>query len=127
MSHSLERSGSAVFSAVNRATASNATDEPWLSGAYVIGPEHPALAGHFPGNPVVPGVIVLQRVFALLESSLPEPMAVSVIEAKFLRPLRPAETCTIAIQQAGERKLTFDCRMQREIVARGTLVLDAPG
>lgn len=110
---------------MNRVTPANGSDAPQWSGEFTIGAEHPALAGHFPGNPVVPGVIILQRVLALLESAVPERTAVSVLEAKFLRPLRPAEKCTIALRPAGDRRLAFDCRTRRELVARGTLMLDA--
>lgn len=33
-----------------------------------IAPSHPALPGHFPGNPVVPGVLLLDRLFAGLQA-----------------------------------------------------------
>ena len=109
---------------MTRAVGWGGADEPWLSGHFTIGPEHPALAGHFPGNPVVPGVTVLQRVLALVESAQPERTVESVAEAKFLRPLRPAETCAVAIRRVDDRTLSFDCRVQQDLVARGILVLD---
>ena len=35
---------------------------------FVIAADHPSLPGHFPGQPVVPGVVVLERVLEAIES-----------------------------------------------------------
>lgn len=96
---------------------------PFLSREFAIAPEHPALAGHFAGNPIVPGVTVLQRVLDLLEAALPLSRTVMLREVKFLRPLRPAEICAIGIRRIDGKTLAFDCRVERQLIARGTLVL----
>jgi 3-hydroxyacyl-[acyl-carrier-protein] dehydratase len=53
-----------------------------------IAATHPALPGHFPGNPVVPGVLLLDHVIAAIERTWPARVA-GFAQVKFLRPLLP--------------------------------------
>lgn len=97
----------------------------WLDGEFTIAPEHPALPGHFPGNPIVPGVVVLQRVLSLLAAHTEAEGAVTIVDAKFLRPLYPGEVCTVAIRRPQQRRSAFECRVRSELVVRGSLSLAA--
>jgi 3-hydroxymyristoyl/3-hydroxydecanoyl-(acyl carrier protein) dehydratase len=65
---------------------------------------HPALPGHFPGNPVVPGVVLLDHVAAALERMWAV-QAAGFPQVKFLRPLRPEKTIELIIERdaAGTR------------------------
>ena len=67
-----------------------------------IAADHPAFAGHFPGRPVVPGVVVLAEV---LEAALADPELARAIgpaptlsTVKFLAPLGPGATLTIRFE-----------------------------
>jgi 3-hydroxymyristoyl/3-hydroxydecanoyl-(acyl carrier protein) dehydratase len=65
----------------------------------VVANDHPALAGHFPGNPVVPGVVLL----SLAEAAARELVGASVRLArlpvvKFMRPLLPDVPIDIAVE-----------------------------
>lgn len=61
---------------------------------------HPALPGHFPGRPVVPGVVLLDRVAAALERCSGQRIA-AIRQAKFLRPLLPDEEAELIIDGDG--------------------------
>lgn len=67
---------------------------------FVIDPDHPSLPGHFPGRPVVPGVVLLDRVLALLELRHPKlaGVALRLPQVKFLQPLLPGEEAAIDLQ-----------------------------
>ena len=80
---------------------------------------HPALAGHFPGNPVVPGVLLLERVAAAWKSW--RGARVGKLDAKFMRPLRPDEDAVIGLCEgsAGVR-FSVTCA-DGTTLARGTL------
>ena len=39
--------------------------------------DHPAIPGHFPGNPVVPGVIILQEVIKAIHQSESQTIAIT--------------------------------------------------
>lgn len=84
-----------------------------------IDPAHPALAGHFPGNPVVPGVVVLERVTAALRAW--RGVRVAKLDAKFVRPLLPDEDAVIELQDDASRVRFTVTRHDGVALARGTL------
>ena len=53
--------------------------------------DHPSLPGHFPGRPIVPGVVLLDCVIASAERWLQRPLSLRALpQAKFVAPLLPA-------------------------------------
>lgn len=85
-----------------------------------VGPDHPAIAGHFPGNPVVPGVLLLARVARALESALGA-KASTLLEARFHALLRPGETFEIEFEPAGPEQIRFRVLRDGTRIAAGTL------
>lgn len=80
---------------------------------------HPALAGHFPGNPIVPGVVVLERVAAALRAW--GGVRVEKLDAKFVQPLQPGEVATIALDDDGARVRFEVTGSEGKLFARGTV------
>ena len=65
-----------------------------------IAADHPALAGHFPSRPVVPGVVLLDRVAAALERWRGRRIA-GFGQVKFLQPLLPGEAAELLLEDDG--------------------------
>lgn len=87
-----------------------------------IGAEHPALAGHFPGNPVVPGVVLLRHVADALKHWRNQP--VSRFEVKFLAPLLPEQDAEIELR-ADVSRVRFAIRRGADVLAKGILESEA--
>ena len=68
---------------------------------FVVPPDHPSLPGHFPGHPVVPGVVVLDHVLDAIEAAHGPLGALRLPQVKFVQPLLPGERAEIALE--GER------------------------
>jgi len=90
--------------------------------------DHPAFAGHFPGRPIVPGVLLLDAaVHALqqaqaLEASSLAAQACRISAAKFLSPVGPGETLTMTCTAGASGGTHFEIRSGERKVATGTLV-----
>jgi 3-hydroxymyristoyl/3-hydroxydecanoyl-(acyl carrier protein) dehydratase len=88
-----------------------------------VSADHPAYAGHFPGNPVLPGVVLLAEALAAIESSSGRPAARwSVSSAKFLAPVSPGTALTLAHERLDSGAVRFEIRSPAGVVAHGTLV-----
>ena len=71
---------------------------------------HPALPGHFPGEPIVPGVLLLDAVLSAAPSTMHIPWA------KFHAPLGPDEEVVIRIEQS-----KFSVHRGATLIASGSL------
>jgi 3-hydroxymyristoyl/3-hydroxydecanoyl-(acyl carrier protein) dehydratase len=85
---------------------------------FTIDASHPSLPGHFPGRPVVPGVVLLDRIAATIEHEWKTRIA-KLPQVKFLRPLLPGEEAELAIEQEAELP-RFVIRCGEDVVAKGT-------
>jgi 3-hydroxyacyl-[acyl-carrier-protein] dehydratase len=70
---------------------------------WFVPPDHPAFAGHFPGAPIVPGVVLLDEAMQAVEAACGMRLAPGQIAAaKFLRPVGPGETLLIRYELDGK-------------------------
>jgi acyl-CoA synthetase (AMP-forming)/AMP-acid ligase II len=80
-------------------------------------PSHPALAGHFPNRPIVPGVLLLASVEDLLcDAGL---RVIECVKAKFLAPVLPEQRVTIRIDIDDDTAARFEIVGAERTVATG--------
>src|SRR3954467_496028 len=91
--------------------------------------DHPSFAGHFPGQPLLPGVLLLSET---IEAALGVPALCAALgaaprlaNAKFLAPVRPGQDVEIRSDHAGAR-LAFELHSAGRIVAAGQFESVAP-
>ncbi|MCA3865683.1 MAG: beta-hydroxyacyl-ACP dehydratase, partial [Burkholderia sp.] len=93
--------------------------------AFTIPADHPALPGHFPGHPVVPGVVLLDHAIHTIGAALNRPLhAWRLGSAKFLSPVAPGEPLDLAYDATASGAIRFTLRAGAREVATG--VLSAP-
>jgi len=87
--------------------------------------DHPAFAGHFPGQPLMPGALLLSEVLEAM-SGVPALVArlgdrPTLAVAKFLSPVRPGDSLMIALQPdpAGARGVRFEVRCGAHVMVNG--------
>ena len=72
--------------------------------------EHPAARGHFPGDPIIPGAVLLSEVLLAIEAELGQPLLpCRVRSVKFLRPVRPGDGVRIEYSGRGAPELHVTC------------------
>jgi len=99
---------------------------------FVVPADHPCLPGHFPGRPLVPGVVVLERVLQALRAQYGEPAGLRLPQVKFLQPLLPGDSARIELEAlepsaAGASRWRFRVSRGEELLASGELAAAGVG
>ncbi len=86
-----------------------------------IGADHPSLPGHFPGHPIVPGVVLLDAVRVAAQQALHLGALVALPMIKFLQPLRPQQAFEIVLQPGAGGRVVFRIEADGVIAVQGSL------
>jgi 3-hydroxyacyl-[acyl-carrier-protein] dehydratase len=89
----------------------------------VIPADHPSLAGHFPGAPIVPGVVVLEEVAGALAEWCQDSQITGIPSVKFTAPIKPGQSFVIGFdsRNIAENQIDFCCRLDGRVVVEGRL------
>lgn len=102
-------------------TLSDST-RPAMTTTFTIPHDHPCLPGHFPGRPIVPGVVVLDHVLAAIETRHGVLGPLRMPQVKFAQPLLPGEEACIeleALPDAASRRWRFRVLRDDALLASG--------
>ena len=82
----------------------------------VIAADHPAYEGHFPGNPLLPGVVLLAEAMAALGAGTH-----AIESAKFLSPVTPGMPLTLRDEKLESGSVRIQIESPQGLVATATL------
>ena len=85
-------------------------------------PDHPASQGHFRGDPIIPGAVLLSEILRAIEAGLGASLVpFQITSAKFLHPTRPGDRVLIEFSRTARGEIRFACAVGGRPVLTGQL------
>ena len=99
-------------------------------GAFSVPADHACLPGHFPGSPIVPGALLLDRITGLVLRHHPGFNLAAVVQARFLQPVLPDQVVRVAAAASSTLpgtmlRVAFSGEVAGTLVVKGSLDLRA--
>lgn len=93
---------------------------------FTVPAEHPAFAGHFPGSPILPGVVLLDWALqAICDGSGYVLHNCTINSLKFLSPAQAGDVLTIAYRRQDNGAVHFDISTAAHKIASGSVLINA--
>lgn len=85
--------------------------------------DHPAFAGHFPGTPILPGVVLLDTALRIIAEAHNIALEhCEIASVKFLSPVYPGDALAFHHALLSSGSIRFDVRSAQGAVASVTLI-----
>jgi len=101
-----------------------------LSADVHVPPESPWFSGHFPGNPILPGVAQLGMVLDALRHAFDDSLrVVEVSRVRFKQMVLPGDRLVVTAEARPNKVGSYTFRITKgdELVCNGTMVVEAHG
>jgi 3-hydroxyacyl-[acyl-carrier-protein] dehydratase len=70
--------------------------------------DHASFPGHFPENPILPGVLLLERVMSYVQSQLTTPLQrYTLMNVKFLAAVSPGDKLSVKLSDGASNEKNF--------------------
>ena len=94
---------------------------------WTVPPDHPAFAGHFPGTPILPGVVLLDMALQIIAKTSGIALDLCEISSvKFLSPASPGDELLIQHNISASGTIRFDIVAGMRKIASGSIVPGSP-
>lgn len=102
---------------------------PSADQTFLIKKDHPCLQGHFPGNPIVPGVVILDEVASIILQQNRAFKIIGFSSVKFLQPLLADQDVSVELDNtmvvnADHSKIKFSVLNSGDLIAQGEIKLE---
>jgi 3-hydroxymyristoyl/3-hydroxydecanoyl-(acyl carrier protein) dehydratase len=89
---------------------------------FTIAKNHPSLSGHFPGEPIVPGAVLLDCIREAIRTTYPQTRISKLLWTKFLNPVAPGQRFIVCLDRRGSR-VGFSGKSEGVDILKGHLEL----
>lgn len=94
-----------------------------MTYSFTIKASHPSLKGHFPNNPIVPGVVILDEVINIIQEIKPDITIDKISMVKFTHTLLAEQKVNVEINEKSESSISFNCSHNDVKLVTGQLAL----
>ena len=90
-----------------------------ISFDFTVSSPHPSIPGHFPGNPIVPGAVIIENVIKVFSRSNDSREITSLSTVKFIKPIEVNQKVDVNFLSISTELISFECVSNNVVLVLG--------
>jgi len=90
-----------------------------ISFDFIVSSSHPSIPGHFPGNPIVPGAVIIENVIQAFSRLDDFKKVVSISTVKFIKPIEVNQKVDVNFLSISTELISFECVSNNVVLVLG--------